>query len=122
MSVAMLASSGASVGLLVYLVFIAFEYACLWRIFTKAGQFGWAAIIPIYNVWVLLKVVRRPGWWLLLLLVPLVNFVIAIILALDLAKSFKKGTGFAIGLIFLPFIFGPILAFGDATYAPVQHN
>lgn len=88
----------------------------LWKIFTKAGQPGWAAIIPIYNVIVLLQIVGRPLWWIVLLFIPVVNFVIAIIMAIDLAKSFGKGAGFGVGLALLNIIFYPILAFGDAKY------
>lgn len=88
-----------------------------WRIFTKAGRPGWAALVPFYNVYVLLHVVGRPGWWLMLLFVPVVNIVIAVVLSVDLAQSFGKSTGFGIGLFFLGFIFGPLLAFSDATYA-----
>jgi len=74
------------------------------------------AIIPIYNVIVLLKIVGREWWWVILLLIPIVNLIVAIIISLDLAKSFGRGTGFAIGLFILPFIFGLILGFGSDTY------
>lgn len=88
-----------------------------WKIFTKAGQPGWASIIPIYNTYVLLKIVGRPGWWLLLMLIPFVNFIIFIIVALDLAKSFGKDTAFAVlGLIIFSVIGAAILAFGNAQY------
>lgn len=120
----LLASGGAVILILVYIVVIVFEIAALWHVFTKAGRPGWAAIIPIYNVWVLLKVIGRPGWWLLLFLIGLIPFVgwivvlvIGIIINLDLAKSFGKSVGFAIGLILLSFIFVPILGFGSAEYA-----
>ena len=86
----------------------------MWKIFSKAGQPGWAAIIPIYNLFVWCKIVGRPAWWLLLWLVCFPIF--HIILSIDLAKSFGKGVGFGIGLIFLPFIFALILGFGSATY------
>lgn len=88
----------------------------LWKIFDKAGQPGWAAIVPIYNTYILLRVADKPGWWLLLFFVPIVNFVIAILAMVGLATNFGKSGGFVIGLIFLPFIFYPILAFGDAKY------
>lgn len=108
---------GASaVVMIVYLAFIVLIIASLWKIFTKAGKPGWAAIIPIYNVIVLLEIVGRPIWWIVLMLIPCVSAIVAIILAVDLAKSFGKGVGFAIGMIFLGFIFYPILAFGDAKY------
>ncbi|HCQ30731.1 MAG TPA: signal peptidase I [Flavobacteriales bacterium] len=90
--------------------------ASMWKIFTKAGQPGWASIIPIYNIIVLLKIVNRPVWWIILLLIPIVNFITMIIVLNDLSKSFGKGVGFTIGLILLPIIFYPLLAFGDAEY------
>ena len=92
--------------------------ASLWKIFTKAGQPGWASIIPIYNVIVLLKIAGKPLWYIILLIIPLVNIVVGILVLIELAKNFGKGVGFAIGLILLPIIFYPILAFGDAKYAP----
>jgi hypothetical protein len=85
-------------------------------IFTKAGRPGWPALIPIYSSYILLKVIGRPGWWLWLFLIPVVNFVILIIVLNDLSKSFGHGVGFTIGLIFLSLIFVYILAFGSSTY------
>jgi hypothetical protein len=87
-----------------------------WKIFAKAGQPGWAAIIPIYNVIVLLQICGRPIWWIILFLIPIVSIVVSIIVYLDLAKAFGKSVGFGVGLILLPFVFMPILAFGDAQY------
>jgi len=88
----------------------------VWKVFTKAGRPGWASLIPIYNLYVLLKIAGKPGWWILLFLIPLVNVVMMIIVAIEVAKVFGKGTGFGLGLAFLGFIFYPILGFGDATY------
>ncbi|MGB0385376.1 MAG: DUF5684 domain-containing protein [Ardenticatenaceae bacterium] len=93
-----------------------FLLVAMWKIYTKAGQPGWAIIIPIYNIYVLLQIVGRPTWWILLMFIPLVNFIIAIMIYIDLAKSFGKSTLFGLGLIFLSFIFIPILGFGDAEY------
>ncbi len=107
--------------LLVELALIVLIIAGLWKTFAKAGQPGWAAIIPIYNIFILLKIAARPWWWLLLLLIPLVNIVIAFVVAIDVAKAFGKGVGFGVGLALLGFIFYPILGFGTATYtAPVR--
>lgn len=103
---------------IVYVVFLVLVIAAMWRIFNKAGEPGWAAIIPIYNVIVLLRVAGKPWWWFLLFIIPIVNLIISIIVAIDLARNFGKGGAFAAGLIFLPFIFYPILAFGDARYQP----
>src|SRR5262245_19891869 len=100
------------VGLLIAVVLI----AAMWKVFTKAGQPGWASIIPIYNIYIWCKIVGRPAWWIILLFIPFVNFIIGIILCIDLAKSFGKGAGFCIGLALLGFIFFPILGFGSAQY------
>jgi hypothetical protein len=107
---------GSVLGGLLGLAFGIVELIAMWKIFTKAGQPGWAVLIPIYNLFILLEIIGRPWWWLLLLLIPGVNIVISIILTFDLAKSFGKGTGFGFGLLFLNFIFILILGFGDAQY------
>ena len=99
-------------GLLIALLLI----VAMWKVFTKAGQPGWASIIPIYNLYIWCKIVGRPWWWILLMLIPFVNFIICIILCIDLAKSFGKGVGFGIGLALLGIIFFPILGFGSAQY------
>lgn len=111
-------TTGAGVGaiLLWFVVIYAVLVIPYWVIFTKAGQPGWAALVPIYNYYIVLKMVGRPGWWLLLFLVPIVNFVILIIVYNDLSKSFGHGVGFTLGLIFLSLIFLYILAFGSSTY------
>ena len=93
-----------------------FFMACYWKVFSKAGQPGWAAFVPIYNVVVLLQIVGRPGWWFFLLCIPFVNAIVGIIVVLDLAKSYGKDNAFAAGLIILGPIFLPILAFGSAEY------
>lgn len=90
----------------------------MWKVFVKAGHPGWASLIPFYNLYILTQIAGRPWWWLLLFLIPLVNIVIAIILSIDIARKFGKGVGFAIGMVFLGFIFYPILGFGDAKYSP----
>ncbi len=101
---------GGIIGLVVGLLIV----ISMWKIFAKAGQPGWAAIIPIYNYYVWCNIVGRPGWWVLLLFLCFPIFFI--ILCIDLAKSFGQSTGFAIGLILLSIIFFPILAFGSAAY------
>ncbi|RLD19667.1 MAG: hypothetical protein DRI69_07895 [Bacteroidetes bacterium] len=101
---------------IVYLGVIIITIMGMWRVFEKAGQPGWASIIPIYNTYILLKLAGKPGWWLLLFFIPFVNIVLAIILMISVARSFDKDAGFAIGLIFLPFIFYPILGLGSAEY------
>ncbi|MFW6448722.1 MAG: DUF5684 domain-containing protein [Halobacteriota archaeon] len=90
--------------------------AGMWKTFEKADQPGWAAIIPIYNLYILLQIVGRPAWWLILFLVPLLNFIVGLLVTYELAKAFDKGVGFTLGLIFLGVIFWPLLGFGAAQY------
>lgn len=90
--------------------------AAMWRVFTKAGKPGWAAIIPVYNFVVLLQIVGRPEWQVLLMFLPFANIYIAIVVALDLAKSFGKTSGFGVLMIFFPAIMYPILGFGSSRY------
>ena len=104
--------NGNLIQLLIYVILV----IGMWKVFTKAGRPGWAAIIPIYNFYILLKIAGKPGWWLLLVLIPVVNLVIVIITYVEVAKAFGKGVGFGIGLAFLGFIFFPILGLGDAQY------
>ena len=106
----------ALLGTLVYLaILVAFIAGC-WKMFVKGGQPGWAAIVPIYNIYCLCKIVGRPGWWTILFFIPFVNVVITIIVCIDLAKSFGKSGLFAVGLFLLAPIFYCILGFGSAQY------
>ena len=87
-----------------------------WKIFEKAGKPGWAILIPIYNLIVLLEIVGKPLWWFFLFLIPFVNIIFGIWVINLLSKSFGKNEGFTVGLILLGVIFYPILGFGDAKY------
>lgn len=114
-----LAQADESIGLFgnVFILAIAVLWiASMWKVFEKAGQPGWAAIVPIYNVYILLKITDRPAWWLVLFLVPFVNFAVSIILTLELAKAFGKDIGFGLLMTFLPFIGYPLLGFGEDRY------
>lgn len=102
--------------LVVFLVVWFVTYAPLAGVFAKAGREWWAAFIPFYNIYVLLTTVGRPGWWLVLFFIPVVNIVIFIIVAYDLAKSFGHGAGFTIGLVILTWIFALILWLGGSQY------
>lgn len=108
------AAAGGGVIAFVYLAIWLVAISGMWKVFVKAGEPGWATIIPIYNVIVLLKIAGRPIWWILLLILIIPGFIVGI----DIARKFGKGAGFGIGLILLPFIFYPLLGFGDARYNP----
>jgi hypothetical protein len=98
------------------LVIAVFYVFCMWKLFTKAGKPGWAALIPIYNTLVHLEILGRVWFWLLLMFIPGVNLVIFVVMMLDLAKVFGKDTSFGCLLILFPFVMIPILALGDAKY------
>jgi len=102
--------------LLVWLVVLVLVIVSLWKIFERAGKPGWAAIVPIYNLIVLLEIIGKPLWWIVLMFIPCVNFVVGILLSVELAKVFGKSPAFGIGMALLPFIFYPMLAFSDARY------
>lgn len=95
----------------IYIVIGLLSLVCMWIIFRKAGRPGWASVIPIYNTVVLFQIAGYSGWTVLLLLVPIVDVIISFTVYLKLAESFGRGTLFGLGLIFLPFIFLPIMAF-----------
>jgi len=107
---------GGAIILLIPLALIITAIAGMWTTFAKAGQPGWAAIIPIFNLYILLKIAGRPGWWLILAIITL--GLVLLVIPFDVAKRFGKGTGFGLGLLFLGFIFCPMLGFGDAQYTP----
>ena len=114
------ATGGAGLVTIVYLAVVIFMLVAMWKVFTKAGKPGWAVIVPIYNVIVMLEIAGKPLWWIILFFVPIANIVVAILTLAGMAKNFGKGSGFVVGLIFLPIIFYPILAFGSATYSAVE--
>ncbi len=106
---------------LIMLVVLVLLIVSMWKIFTKAGKPGWASIVPIYNLIVMLEVIKKPTWWVFFSFIPIVNIVVGLIVLYEFSKVFGKGFGFMLGMIFLPFIFYPILAFGKSQYtAPAQ--
>jgi len=110
-------SSGALSAILLCTLIVA--VVCIiaqWKVFTKAGHPGWAAIIPIYNIYIMTKIAGKPGWWVLMFFLPFVNFIFAIWLTNMISKSFGKDEAFTVGLLLLGFIFWPILGFGSAKY------
>ena len=103
-----------SIALWVFMIFV------MWKIFVKAGEEGWKAIIPIYNSVVKFKFLGLNPWLVLLFLIPFVNIAMIIILNVKTAQAFGKNGWFAVGLIFIPYIFYPILAFSDAEFKGPQ--
>ena len=115
-----------------------------WKVFQKADKPGWAALIPIYNNYILIRIAQVPVWLLVLQLLPLINplliinipqigifasLVVAVLslgasiyIIFEVAARFGKGWAYAVGILFLPFIFIPMLGFGEASYQPIYHN
>jgi hypothetical protein len=108
--------AGGGVFFLFFAAILIFYVVAYWRVYEKAGEPGWGAIVPFYNIYLLCKIAGRPGWWLILYFIPFVNLVIALVVSLDLAKAFSRSAGFGLGLWLLSFIFVPILGFGPAQY------
>jgi len=87
-----------------------------WIIFERAGQAGWKCLVPFYNMYVLMEISGKPGWWLFLLFIPLVGVVFLLLAMLSLAKKFSRSELFGLGIFILPMIFLPVLAFGGSEY------
>jgi uncharacterized membrane protein YhaH (DUF805 family) len=112
-------AAGMGIFAFIMLIYLAILLAIIiggWKMFAKAGQPGWAILIPIFNAYIFCKLVGRPGWWVVLMFIPIVSLIVSVILSIDLAKSFGRGGGFAVGIFFLGFIFIPILGFGKSEY------
>ncbi|HEX4965220.1 MAG TPA: DUF5684 domain-containing protein [Thermoanaerobaculia bacterium] len=114
----LLAGCFGTVGCVIGFGVFALIVAGMWKVFEKAGHPGWAAIVPIYNAYILTLIAGRDILWLILLFIPIVNIVAAVLISLDVARKFGKDTLYGIGLAFLGFIFYPLLGFGDAQYNP----
>lgn len=120
-------NSGGALGAILLLMIIVIVLAwallllvSLGKLFTKAGHPGWAAFVPIYNMIILLQIIERPGWWLILFFVPMVNFVVMFIVGIELAQAFGKDILYGLGLFVLTPIFTSMLAFGDSRYQGPQ--
>ena len=109
-------------GVFLILPIIIFSIIANWRVYEKAGKPGWASILPVYNLIVLLEIVKKPTWWIALLFIPIANLVIVILIYIELAKVFGKDVGFALGLVFFSPVFIMILGFGDAKYIGVNES
>ena len=102
--------------LIVYFAILLLVTVAHWKAFAKAGRPGWVIFIPFYNLYVCMQISSKPGWWWVLLCIPFVNIIFSILMMRGLARNFGKGVGFTVGLLLLPIVFWPILAFGDARY------
>ena len=112
-----LQSDGANpIGAILVLGFFIIFFGGMWKAFQKANEPGWAAIIPIYNAYVMIKISENKWWWLILAFLPLTNVIALFKISIDVAKAFGQGIGFGIGLAVLPFIFWPLLGFGGYRY------
>lgn len=114
--------AGGMVFMLVFFAIVGAALAGMWKVFSKAGQPGWAIFVPIYNLVCLAKIAGRPAWWAALCFIPWLGLIPVAMLTWGVAKNFGKGAGFAVGLILAGPIFYPILGFGGAQYNPNGDN
>ncbi|MGQ3412266.1 DUF5684 domain-containing protein [Natrinema versiforme] len=108
--------AGGGLTMIIGLLFVVSYIAGAWKTFSKANQPGWAAIIPIYNWYIMFKIGNNEWWWVLVMFVPIVNIYATYKLFAGVSNAFGYGIGFTLGLWFLGFLFFPLLGFGDATY------
>ncbi len=101
---------------IVYLAVMVLVVIGIFKVFIKAGQPGWAAIVPFYNQYVLTQIAGLEIIWFILLFIPVANIVAAFKIMCNVAAKFGKSTGFGVGMTLLPFIFFPVLGFSDAKY------
>ena len=102
--------------IILYLAILVLVIASGWKVFEKAGQPGWAVLVPIYNIYILTVIAKKEAWWIVLFLIPIVQWVAIIIINIEIAKKFGKDAGFGIGMALLGIVFWPLLAFSDAKY------
>jgi len=103
---------------LMLLAAVLLTIAAIWKVFERAGEPGWAVLVPFYNLYVLTKVAQVSGWWVLAMFIPFLGIVAAFVIAIGVAKRFGKSSGFGIGIALLPFLFYPMLAWGDGEASP----
>ncbi len=113
---ALVGLTGLAVIWVIALLLMALMIVAMWILFKKAGKPGWAAVVPFYDQYTLYEITWGNGWRFLMLLIPIYNIVLAILTYIRLAKAFGKDEGYAVGLVFLPQVFVPMLAFGSAAY------
>ncbi len=102
--------------LVCWLICVTVTIAGMWGSFSRAGRPGWACIVPIYNYLVIIDIAGKPWWWIFMFMIPIANLYFVIVTIVNFTASYGRGVGFAIGLIFLPFIFWPLLGFGDSEH------
>ena len=116
-------SDSQAMGLAVVMVIaVVIVVASMWRVFQKAGEPGWHAIVPFLNTWTMIKVAGRPGWWFFLYFIPCVNYVVAFIVFYDVAKAFGRSSIFGVGTALFSPVFLPILAFGSSEHLPTERR
>ena len=114
------AAAASTTTSLVILAIVVLLIAAMWKVFERAGEPGWAVLVPIYNLYILCRIAGMSGWWVLVALIPLVSIIFVFASSIGIAQRFGKGVGYGIGLALLPFIFWPMLAWGDS--APVART
>lgn len=105
---------------IIYFGVVALMIISMWKVYEKANKPGWAAIVPVYNLIILLEIAKKPTWWVAMYFVPIANIVFMIMTMNGVSKNFGKDEGFTVGMVLLGFVFWPILAFGNASYVDAK--
>ncbi len=104
----------------VIIVFLIFFLACvagMYGVFQKAGQPGWKMLIPVYNLYIWVKIAGKPMWWIVFLLVPYINIFMIMLLFVELLKGFNRDTiGAQVLCILFPFAYLPFIGFNKDTF------
>lgn len=112
----------AGVGIIMWIIGMAvsvISIIAMWKLYKKAGKPGWASIVPVYNIIVMLEIAELPMWYIALFFVPFANIYAIFKIYIEIAHKFGKSTGFGVGMVFLNFVFIPMLAFGKSQYKGV---
>lgn len=109
-----------TIGIIILILILIICLIALFKIFKKANRSGIAAIIPFYNLLVMLEIANKPSWQLIIFLIPILNVIVYCQVMFKIAKSFRKTNSFAISTVFFPFIFLPILGFSDSEYIGIN--
>ena len=115
-SVPLQSGGSGNIELFITLALTAVVFAGFWKTFEKAGEPGWAGLIPIYNLYVLVRISGNAWWWFVLFFIPVINFLATVKISIDVAGKFNRGILFGLGLTFISFVFYPLLGFGDYQY------
>ncbi|MEI6822707.1 MAG: signal peptidase I [Bacteroidota bacterium] len=101
-----------SIFALLSLLFFILTIIGLWKMFEKAAYPGWVILIPFYNFYIWLKIIKKPLWWYIFIIIPFINVFTVMLMVVELVKCFKKyGLGEQAISVLFPFFYLPYIGF-----------